>query len=328
MRGRRRRPVDLRVPRRHHPQHRRLRTRLPQRHNDSARAELPLDAEHPVGGQLRHLPQHRPPREAAVDRRRRGRTDRRLRRRQRARRGPVRRRGDRRARRPRRHHLQRRRGVLPHQQLVARAGRGVHPRRHSVQSRWRRSLLRAQGDPRHRRLPAGAGQPRRRGQHAAHPQHPAPRHRRPGRGVRRGVRREHRRQLQRRAAGGRRGQGADAEHPRRRRRSPASSRCSTNCAARLDGELGELVEAVLDRTGYRAELESSSDPQDLARLDNLNELVSVAHEFSIDLANAEALGNRPGRRGRARHRGARRSSWSGCRWSPTPTNCPSTAPAW
>jgi len=59
---------------------------------------------------------------------------------------------------------------------------------------------------------------------------------------------------------------------------------------RLDGELGELVDAVLDRTGYRTELESSSDPQDLARLDNLNELVSVAHEFSTDLANAQALG--------------------------------------
>ena len=58
---------------------------------------------------------------------------------------------------------------------------------------------------------------------------------------------------------------------------------------RLDGELGELVEAVLERTGYRTELESSNDPQDLARLDNLNELVSVAHEFSTDLANAEAL---------------------------------------
>jgi DNA helicase-2/ATP-dependent DNA helicase PcrA len=58
---------------------------------------------------------------------------------------------------------------------------------------------------------------------------------------------------------------------------------------RLDGDLGELVEAVLDRTGYRAELESSTDPQDLARLDNLNELVSVAHEFSTDQANAAAL---------------------------------------
>lgn len=57
---------------------------------------------------------------------------------------------------------------------------------------------------------------------------------------------------------------------------------------KLDEELGELVEAVLERTGYRAELESSSDPQDLARLDNLNELVSVAHEFSTDLANVRA----------------------------------------
>ncbi|WP_019972343.1 DNA helicase PcrA [Mycobacterium sp. 141] len=58
---------------------------------------------------------------------------------------------------------------------------------------------------------------------------------------------------------------------------------------KLDGELGDLVEAVLERTGYRRELEASNDPQDLARLDNLNELVSVAHEFSIDLANAQAL---------------------------------------
>ncbi len=62
--------------------------------------------------------------------------------------------------------------------------------------------------------------------------------------------------------------------------------------SRLDssqGDLGDLVEAVLNRTGYRAELEASSDPQDLARLDNLNELVSVAHEFSMDRANAAAL---------------------------------------
>src|SRR5271167_4389889 len=62
---------------------------------------------------------------------------------------------------------------------------------------------------------------------------------------------------------------------------------------RLDAPLGELVEAVLERTGYRAELESSSDPQDLARLDNLNELVSVAHEFATDLANAAALDDVP-----------------------------------
>ncbi|BBY02390.1 DNA helicase PcrA [Mycobacterium seoulense] len=59
---------------------------------------------------------------------------------------------------------------------------------------------------------------------------------------------------------------------------------------RLDEDLGDLVESVLERTGYRRELESSTDPQELARLDNLNELVSVAHEFSTDRANAAALG--------------------------------------
>jgi DNA helicase II / ATP-dependent DNA helicase PcrA len=58
---------------------------------------------------------------------------------------------------------------------------------------------------------------------------------------------------------------------------------------RLDDDLGDLVESVLERSGYRRELESSTDPQELARLDNLNELVSVAHEFSIDQANAAAL---------------------------------------
>ena len=57
----------------------------------------------------------------------------------------------------------------------------------------------------------------------------------------------------------------------------------------LDEDLGDLVEAVLERSGYRRELESSTDPQELARLDNLNELVSVAHEFSTDQANAAAL---------------------------------------
>ena len=58
---------------------------------------------------------------------------------------------------------------------------------------------------------------------------------------------------------------------------------------RLDDDLGDLVESVLERSGYRRELESSTDPQELARLDNLNELVSVAHEFSIDQANNAAL---------------------------------------
>jgi DNA helicase-2/ATP-dependent DNA helicase PcrA len=40
-----------------------------------------------------------------------------------------------------------------------------------------------------------------------------------------------------------------------------------------------LLESVLDRTGYLAELEASTDPQDEGRVDNLNELISVAAEF-------------------------------------------------
>ena len=50
-------------------------------------------------------------------------------------------------------------------------------------------------------------------------------------------------------------------------------------------DLGELLTAILDATGYKAELENSNDPQDGARLDNLNELVSVAREFTSAAAN-------------------------------------------
>jgi DNA helicase II / ATP-dependent DNA helicase PcrA len=43
--------------------------------------------------------------------------------------------------------------------------------------------------------------------------------------------------------------------------------------------VAELTEAVLDRTGYIEALESSSDLQDASRVENLEELVSVAREF-------------------------------------------------
>ena len=43
--------------------------------------------------------------------------------------------------------------------------------------------------------------------------------------------------------------------------------------------VAELAEEVLSRTGYRAELENSDDPQDESRLENLNELIAVAQEF-------------------------------------------------
>ena len=45
------------------------------------------------------------------------------------------------------------------------------------------------------------------------------------------------------------------------------------------GPVAELAEAVLDRTGYIETLESSSDLQDASRVENLEELVSVAREF-------------------------------------------------
>jgi DNA helicase II / ATP-dependent DNA helicase PcrA len=42
---------------------------------------------------------------------------------------------------------------------------------------------------------------------------------------------------------------------------------------------GDVVEALLDRTGYVEELRASSDPQDEGRVENLEQLVSVAREF-------------------------------------------------
>ncbi|GAB2886098.1 DNA helicase PcrA [Nocardioides pacificus] len=49
------------------------------------------------------------------------------------------------------------------------------------------------------------------------------------------------------------------------------------------GERADVVlESVLARSGYLAELESSDDPQDDTRVENLAELVAVAREFSDD----------------------------------------------
>ena len=51
-----------------------------------------------------------------------------------------------------------------------------------------------------------------------------------------------------------------------------------------------VLEAVLERTGYAAELAGSADPQDQTRLENLQELVSVAREFEESSAAAGAEG--------------------------------------
>jgi len=64
----------------------------------------------------------------------------------------------------------------------------------------------------------------------------------------------------------------------------------------------ELAEMVLDRSGYLAELQASEDLQDASRIENLNELVSVAREFDAtgiqaglaDPDSADGAGPRPG----------------------------------
>ncbi len=43
--------------------------------------------------------------------------------------------------------------------------------------------------------------------------------------------------------------------------------------------VADLAEMILDRSGYLAELQASTDLQDASRIENLNELVSVAREF-------------------------------------------------
>ena len=50
-------------------------------------------------------------------------------------------------------------------------------------------------------------------------------------------------------------------------------------ASQAGSPVGDLTEAVLDQTGYVAELQASTDLQDESRIENLNELVSVAREF-------------------------------------------------
>ena len=50
----------------------------------------------------------------------------------------------------------------------------------------------------------------------------------------------------------------------------------------------DVLEEILSESGYYASLQSSDDPQDESRLENLAELVSVAADFEADLAAAEA----------------------------------------
>ncbi|MEQ8142351.1 DNA helicase PcrA [Streptomyces sp. OP7] len=48
-----------------------------------------------------------------------------------------------------------------------------------------------------------------------------------------------------------------------------------------------VLEAILERTGYLAELQASTDPQDETRIENLQELAAVALEFEQERAEGE-----------------------------------------
>ena len=59
--------------------------------------------------------------------------------------------------------------------------------------------------------------------------------------------------------------------------------------------VGALLEAVIEKSGYLAELRASRDPQDETRIENLAELVAVAQEFDETRAETGGL-PRGGRR--------------------------------
>ena len=77
---------------------------------------------------------------------------------------------------------------------------------------------------------------------------------------------------------------------------PRSAKAITGFVELLDGlqaladdgaEVADILEAVQERTGYRAELDESDDPQDASRVENLTELVTVAREFAEQAAAVE-----------------------------------------
>ncbi|TWV56896.1 DNA helicase PcrA [Streptomyces misionensis] len=54
-----------------------------------------------------------------------------------------------------------------------------------------------------------------------------------------------------------------------------------------------VLEAILERTGYLAELQNSTDPQDETRIENLQELAAVALEFEQERGEGEAAPGAP-----------------------------------
>ena len=282
VRRRRRRPVDLCVPRRDDPQHPRVRAGLPRRAHDPARAELPLDADASCG---------RPTPSSPATRSRRaknlwtdsgdgvmivGYVGR-----QRARRGGVRREArstdlaDSDGVRPRR-----RRGLLPHQRPVPRVRGGVRPGRPALQGRRRHAVLRATRGQGRARLPPRHLQPRRHGQPAAHHQRPQARHRRPGGGLRGGAGRARAHPVRRRARP-RRGRPGH-RHPLGRRDQGLHHAAGATCArsgGRRTGVAGAARGGPRARAATSPSCAPAPTPRTRPAIENLAELVAVAREF-------------------------------------------------
>ena len=348
--GGRLRPVDLRVPRRDHPQHQRLRVRLPWREGDHARAELPLDPDDLERGERGDHAERGPQAEEPVVRRRRRRAARGLRRRHRARRGAVRR--------------------------YARSGGSAGPAAHrygdaavfyrtNAQSRAFEEVFIRVGMP--YKVVGGVRFYERREVRDAIAYLRAIANRTDDVSLRRIL------NVPKRGIGDR-AEAAVADLATRERISfgdalrrvddiPGLATRSANQLKAFAEFLDEheamvaaempadaILTSVLERSGYLAELQDSTDPQDETRLENLGELVTVAREFvggvatltvpedeldDLGLADAADGPTDPEDElavaldpeadlaaGAAEPDPPWVPFWSGWRWSPTPTRFP------
>ena len=166
--GRRRRPVDLPLPRRRRAQHPRLPQGLSGRARGPPGAELPLEPGHPRRRLQRHPQQPGARREEAVDRARRRREGVRDAGLQRGRGGGVRRRRDRAPAQDGEARLLGLRGPLSHQRAVPLLRGRARAPPHPLPARRRRPLLGAPRGQGRRRLPALLLQPPRRAELRAH----------------------------------------------------------------------------------------------------------------------------------------------------------------
>ena len=290
---RRRRPRHaqhgVRLPRRRHQEYPQFPGRFRRRPRRQARAELPLDADHPLRRQRGRREQPGADGEGAVDGDRGGGPDQGPGALRRACGGSVRRGRDRAD--GRRGRLARGdRGLLPDQRAVAGARGHAGAGADRLPGHRRDEVLRAGGDPGRGRVPDVHGQPagRRRvharGQLAASAASARPRSRACSRTRTRWACRCGTRRRSPRACPG--------SGRRRARRSGASCRRWCGCASgpRATRRSGDLLDELLRETGYYDALEAERTIEAQGRLENLEELVRVAREY-------DALAEQGSRRG-------------------------------